>query len=180
MSGKKHTWFRREWVELSETGLSFGWFKWRCVEFFLKASTAKITVCEGFYILWGWDLGVGNIMQRWIQNACMIYYQYPSNIESFFPFQKKKKILTCILGQCEKIFKECCFFLAYVTVTYIAEMLKRAPVPPLFGRLVRCSEHGRTFMRLREMSGGPISSTDKAVCSGCLKQGQISLPDSLM
>ena len=28
---------------LSETGLSFGWFEWGCVEFFLKVSIAKIT-----------------------------------------------------------------------------------------------------------------------------------------
>ena len=46
VSGKKHTWFHWGWVELSETGLSFGWFKWRCVKFFLKASTDKITVFE--------------------------------------------------------------------------------------------------------------------------------------
>ena len=29
-----------------ETGLSFVWFEWRRVEFFLKASTGKITVFE--------------------------------------------------------------------------------------------------------------------------------------
>ena len=39
-------------VELSETGFSFGWFKWRCVEFFLKASTAKITVFEVKCVFW--------------------------------------------------------------------------------------------------------------------------------
>ena len=36
-------------VELSETGLSF---EWRCVEFFLKASTAKITVFEVECVFW--------------------------------------------------------------------------------------------------------------------------------
>ena len=44
--------FCREWVELSETGFSFGWFEWRCVEFFLKASTAKNTVFEVKCVFW--------------------------------------------------------------------------------------------------------------------------------
>ena len=40
----KHSSPLGDWVELSETGFSFGWFVWRRVEFFFKASTAKITV----------------------------------------------------------------------------------------------------------------------------------------
>ena len=42
-------------VELSETGFRFGWYEWRCVEFFLKASTSKITVFEVKCVFWPVD-----------------------------------------------------------------------------------------------------------------------------
>ena len=44
--------------KLSETDFSFGWFEWRCVEFFFKASTAKITVREVKFVFWlvDWNL----------------------------------------------------------------------------------------------------------------------------
>ena len=33
--------FCRGWLELSETGLSFGWFQWGCVKFFILAEELK-------------------------------------------------------------------------------------------------------------------------------------------
>ena len=33
-------------IELSEIGLSFSWFQWGCVKYFLKANLAKIAVFE--------------------------------------------------------------------------------------------------------------------------------------
>ena len=42
-------------VELSGTGLSFGWFEWRCAESFLKASAAKTTVFEVKCVVWSVD-----------------------------------------------------------------------------------------------------------------------------
>ena len=42
-------------IELSETGLCFGWFEWRCVRFFLKASTTKIAVFEVKCVFWPVD-----------------------------------------------------------------------------------------------------------------------------
>ena len=42
-------------VELSETGLNFGWFEWRYVEFFLKASIHKISVFEIKCVFWPVD-----------------------------------------------------------------------------------------------------------------------------
>ena len=55
MSGKKSIHSFVGGVELSETGLSFGWFEWKCVEFFLKASTAKMTVFEVKCVFWPVD-----------------------------------------------------------------------------------------------------------------------------
>ena len=42
--GKSISCFVGSELKLSETGISFGCFEWRRVEFFFKASTAKITV----------------------------------------------------------------------------------------------------------------------------------------
>ena len=36
-------------------GLSFGWFEWRCVEFFVKAITGKMTVFEVKFVFWPVD-----------------------------------------------------------------------------------------------------------------------------
>ena len=50
--------FCRGWLSFQKTGLSFGLFEWKCVEFFLKASIAKITVFEVKGVFWpaDWNL----------------------------------------------------------------------------------------------------------------------------
>ena len=76
----------------------------------------------GIYILWGWDLVVGDTIQRWfdtILSACMIYYQYQTILNLSSPSQRKlnSKMHSWSVW---KYFQRMLFFLAYVTVSYIA------------------------------------------------------------
>ena len=71
--------FCREWVELSETGFSFGWFKWRSVEFFLKTSITKITIfevkCVFWLVDWNWSGPRTNPYVKFLRDLCVYWWR---------------------------------------------------------------------------------------------------------
>ena len=101
-----------EVANIHTSRLSFGWFEWRCVDFFLKASTAKITVFDiklacRLELKWSQDKSMRNVftwfvcvLMMWsdwgwgLGEGANFYFSWGTKIEVFWGhYQVEKAIL---------------------------------------------------------------------------------------